>query len=161
MKLLSTLSFRKRSPLPAPAAATPAPDPEPVEAAPVAVAPSVAQAQAKELVSRVAHELPAFIAVAVLEADTGTILAGQWAGHSGGAVEAAAANAEIVRQTGLVIEALHLAATEQLTDILITLRQQLHLLRVLPQSGWLLYLAVRAQDTNPALARAVTQLVDE
>jgi hypothetical protein len=177
MGLFSSLSFRKRSQpelvaeaeptaevvvalaeAPAPAEATaPISAPEPA----AVPAPSAqARAQAEELVRRVVQELPTFTTVAVVDAATGKILAGQWAGHSGGAVEVAAANAEVVRQTSLCIDALHLTETEQLADILITLRQQLHVLRVLPQANWLLYLAVRTQDTNPALARAVLQMVD-
>jgi hypothetical protein len=103
----------------------------------------------------VVQELPDFMTVAIVDGASGHILAGQWAGHSGGAVEVAAAHAEIVKQTRLVIEALQLGPEELLEDILITLRRQLHLLRVLPASNWLLYLAVRTQDTNLALARAV------
>jgi len=171
MGLFSSLSFRKRSQpelvaeaVAEPAAqvavapvAVPAPAPEPA----AAPAPSAqVRAQAEELVRRVVQELPTFITVAVLDAATGKILAGQWAGHSGGAVEVAAANAEVVRQTRQCIEALQLTDTEQLADILITLRHQLHLLRVMPQAEWLLYLAVRTQDTNPALARAVLQMLD-
>jgi hypothetical protein len=106
-------------------------------------------------VRRVVRELPDFMTVAIVDGASGRILAGQWAGHSGGAVEVAAANAEIVQQTRLSIEALQLGPEELLEDILITLRKQLHLLRVLPTQNWLLYLAVRTQDTNLALARAV------
>jgi hypothetical protein len=176
MGLFSSLSFRKRTQPEAVAEAEPAAEvavatapaaasqPAAVPAPPAAPVPPVlsaqARAQAEELVRRVVQELPTFITVAVVEAATGKILAGQWAGHSGGAVEVAAANAEVVRQTNQCIEALQLTDTEQLADILITLRHQLHLLRVLPQPEWLLYLAVRTQDTNPALARAVLQLVD-
>jgi hypothetical protein len=166
MGLFSTLSFRKRSQSEPAAAAEPtvevlvaeAPAPEPPAAPP---APSAqARAQAEALVRRVVQELPAFMAVAVVEAATGQILAGQWAGHSSGALEVAAANAEVVRQINLCLAALQLTETEQLADVLLTLRQQLHLLRVLPQAGWLLYLAVHTQDTNPALARAVLQAID-
>ena len=172
MGLFSNLSFLKRSQpeLAASAAAVAeapapvvAPEPAPLPEAEtlVAPAPSAAdRAQADDLVRRVVQELPAFVTVAVVEAATGKILAGQWAGHSGGAVEVAVANAEIVRQTRLGIEALQLAGTEQLTDILITLRHELHLLRALPQAEWLLYLAVRTQDTNAALVRAVAQMID-
>lgn len=171
MGLFSSLSFRKRSQPELVAEAEPAAQVAVAPAAaPVAVpapkpaatpAPSAqVRAQAEELVHRVVQELPAFITVAVVDAATGKILAGQWAGHSGGAVEVAAANAEVVRQTRQCIEALQLTDTEQLADILITLRHQLHLLRVIPQAEWLLYLAVRTQDTNPALARAVLQLLD-
>lgn len=166
MGLFSNLSFRKRS-QPEPAAeAEPiadvlvveAPAPE-LPAAPAAPSAQV-RAQAEELVRRVVQELPSFITVAVVEAATGRILAGQWAGHSGGALEVAAAQAEVVRQTNLCLAALQLADTEQLADVLLTLRHQLHLLRVLPQAGWLLYLAVHTQDTNQALARAVLQAID-
>ncbi len=168
MGLFSSLSFRKRNQpeLAAEPAAEVAVAAEPVQLPelpePLAV-PALtpqARAEAEELVRRVVQELPNFLTVAVVEAATGKILAGQWAGHSGGAIEVAAANAEIVRQTRQCIEALQLTSTEQLADILITLRHQLHLLRVLPQGDWLLYLVVRTQDTNPALARAVLQLVD-
>ena len=168
MGLFSSLSFRKRNQpeLAAEVAAEvvvsvdSAPLPELPEPPAAPVLSQQARAEAEELVRRVVQELPNFLTVAVVEAASGKILAGQWAGHSGGAKEVAAANAEIVRQTRQCIEALQLTATEQLADILITLRQQLHLLRVLPQAEWLLYLAVRTQDTNPALARAVLQLVD-
>ncbi|MVN75880.1 hypothetical protein GO988_06030 [Hymenobacter sp. HMF4947] len=113
------------------------------------------RAQAEELIRSVVQELPDYLTVAVVEQVSGRILAGRWAGHSGGAVEVALANAEIVRQTQLGIEALQLGLTEQLQDILITLQHQVHLLQVLPQQQWLLYLAVHTQDTNLGLARAV------
>lgn len=132
------------------------------EAAPAPAAPAPApeisaqtRAEAEVLVRNVVRELPNFLTVAVVDSATGQILAGQWAGHSGGAVEVAAANAEIVRQTRQAIEALALAPAEQLEDILVTLSRQLHLLQVLSQHGWLLYLAIRTQDTNLALARTV------
>ena len=137
---------------PAPAAAAPEPAPLPPAAPEVS---SQARAQAEEIVRSVVAELPDFLTVAVVAGDSGQILAGQWAGHSGGAVEVAAANAEIVQQARQCIEALGLAPTEQLEDIVITLRRQLHLLQLLPQPGWLLYLAIRTQDTNLALARTV------
>jgi hypothetical protein len=126
----------------------------PVTSAPV-VDMSKVRAQAEGIVQNVVDELPSFITVAVVERASGNILAGKWAGNSGGAVEVAAANAEIVRQTYQAIEALQLGPDEQLEDILVMLRYQLHLLRVLPQVDWLLYLAVRTQDSNLGLARMV------
>jgi hypothetical protein len=178
MGLFSNLPFRKRSQaeaVPQPAAPTleippaptvaeaapelvveePTPMPVVASAPPEPVISSETRAQAEAVVRSVVQELPDFITVAIVDSASGRILAGQWAGHSGGAVEVAAANAEIVQQTRLAIEALQLGPEEQLEDILITLRRQLHLLRVLPTQNWLLYLAVRTQDTNLALARAV------
>jgi len=168
MGLFSNLSFRKRN-QPELAAEPTAEVVAAADSAPLLELPAPLaapglgddmRAEAEELVRRVVQELPNFLTVAVMEAASGKILAGQWAGHSGGAVEMAAANAEIVRQTRQCLDALQLTTTEQLADILITLRHQLHLLRVLPQAEWLLYLAVRTQDTNPALARAVLQMID-
>jgi hypothetical protein len=179
MGLFSNLPFLKRSQaeappqltapaqevLPAPAVSEDVAKPAEVAStpAPVAVAPASAEpvissetrAQAEVVVRRVVQELPDFMTVAIVDGASGRILAGQWAGHSGGAVEVAAANAEIVQQTRLAIEALQLGPEELLEDILITLRKQLHLMRVLPAQNWLLYLAVRTQDTNLALARTV------
>ena len=175
MGLLSTLHiFRKNKPeAPATspvaaeslAAEAPAVPPVPAPVAPPAAAPATpapdpaARARAEALVRQVVAELPDFMAVAVLEAATGRILAGQWAGHSGGALEAAAAHAELVRQVGLLCAALQLDPSEQLEEVMLTLRQQLHLLRPLPASPWLLYLAVRSQGTNPALVRTVLREV--
>ena len=184
MGLFSNLPFLKRSPAeatpkpepvepeatPAPTppiaeavveAPAPAPEPAPAPAAPEPAISAETRAEAEALVRRVVQELPDFMTVAVVESATGRILAGQWAGHSGGAVEVAAANAEIVQQTRLAIEALALGPEEQLEDILITLRRQLHLLRVLPAQNWLLYLAMRTQDTNLALARTVLRSLAE
>jgi hypothetical protein len=178
MGLFSNLPFLKRSqaeaapqpavpapevaPAPAVAEATAEPEVETLVVAPVAAPeppePAISsetRAQAEAVVRRVVQELPDFMTVAIVDGASGRILAGQWAGHSGGAVEVAAANAEIVQQTRLSIEALQLGPEEMLEDILITLRRQLHLLRVLPAQNWLLYLAVRTQDTNLALARTV------
>ena len=176
MGLFSNLSFRKRSPAeaaPAPVTAEPAAQPashqaaaaEPVPAPPLAPAQEAAapepaisaemRAQAEAMVRHVAEELPDFMTVAIVDSASGGILAGQWAGHSGGAVEVAAAHAEMVQQARLAIAALQLGPAEELEDILITLGGQLHLLRVLPAQNWLLYLAVRTQDTNLALAHTV------
>lgn len=176
MGLFSNLPFLKRSQAeatpqpvaptlevsPAPVIAAVAAEPVVAPLAPVAapepaepVISSETRAQAEAVVRRVVQELPDFMTVAIVDGASGRILAGQWAGHSGGAVEVAAANAEIVQQTRLAIEALQLGPEELLEDILITLRKQLHLLRVLPTQNWLLYLAVRTQDTNLALARTV------
>jgi len=175
MGLFSNLSFLKRNaPAPEPAAlpappaalpvaappvpvveATPVPEAAPAPAAPAPEISAQTRAEAEVLVRNVVRELPNFLTVAVVDSTSGQILAGQWAGHSGGAVEVAIANAEIVRQTRQAIEALALAPAEQLEDILVTLSRQLHLLQVLPQHNWLLYLAIRTQDTNLALARTV------
>ena len=95
------------------------------------------------------------LATGGVAAHSGQILAGSWAGHSGGAVEVAAANAEMVRQVRLALGALQLDATEELHDIVVSMRRQLHLLQVLPRQQWLLYLAIPTQNTNLALARTV------
>ena len=180
MGLFSNLSFRKRGQAEAtPVLATLAPEApaalastEAAAEPTVVLAPEVAaattpepaistetRAQAETMVRRVVQELPDFMTVAVVDGTSGRILAGQWAGHSGGAVEVAVAHAALVQQTHLAIEALQVGPEELLEDVLITLRRQLHLLRVLPAQNWLLYLAVRTQDTNQALVRTVLRTV--
>ena len=179
MGLFSNLSFRKRGQAEAtPALATLAPEapaalasteaaaeptvvlaPEVAAATPEPAISTETRAQAETMVRRVVQELPDFMTVAVVDGTSGRILAGQWAGHSGGAVEVAVAHAALVQQTHLAIEALQVGPEELLEDVLITLRRQLHLLRVLPAQNWLLYLAVRTQDTNQALVRTVLRTV--
>ena len=63
---------------------------------------------------------------------------------------------EVVRLKRRALEVLQLP-TEKIEDILITLREQLHLLRVSQDGRLLLYLVVSPYDTNLAIARALLQ----
>nr|WP_246601916.1 hypothetical protein [Hymenobacter profundi] len=66
---------------------------------------------------------------------------------------AAAYNTEVVKQKLKAISALKLNQTIQ--DILLTLTDQLHLLKLSPNGQKFIYLAVNSRDTNLAVARQV------
>ena len=108
---------------------------------------------AKQAVKEILDELPTLLAVAVVETETGMPLAS----HSNLAdfdIETAAAyNTEVVKQKLRAVQALKLNQTVQ--DILLTLTDQLHLLKLSADGGKFIYLAVNAADTNLAMARQV------
>lgn len=106
-----------------------------------------------QTIKEIMKELPTLVAVAVVETETGMPLAS----HSNVAdfdIETAAAyNTEVVKQKLKAISALKLNQTIQ--DILLTLTDQLHLLKLSPDGKKFIYLAVNSRDTNLAVARQV------
>lgn len=107
----------------------------------------------KQIVQDILTELPTLLAVAVVETESGMPLAS----HSNIAdfdIETAAAyNTEVVKAKLKALSALKLNQTLQ--DILLTLTDQFHLLRLSPDGGMFVYLAVNSRDTNLAQARMV------
>lgn len=113
-----------------------------------------ASIQAQATVDAVCRALPEVLAVAVIAIESGQSLASYAAQPSMNPAKAAPYNAEVVKQKRQAIEALGLTG-EKIEDILITLREQLHLLRLSHDEQVLLYLAVNSRDTNLAIARDV------
>ncbi|RTQ45933.1 hypothetical protein EJV47_23975 [Hymenobacter gummosus] len=111
-------------------------------------------AEAGEVVQNVLAELPDLLAVAVVDARTGTSLAAHSNDASIAPATAAAFNAEVVRQKQKALTALNLI-DEQIEDILISLSSQLHLMKLADGGRKFIYLAVSAQATNLATAREV------
>ena len=107
----------------------------------------------KQTIQDILAELPTLLVVAVVDSETGMPLAS----HSNVAnfdVETATAyNTEVVKAKLKAIKALKLDQTLQ--DILLTLTDQLHLLRLSPDGNKFIYLAVNSRDTNLAQARQV------
>jgi predicted regulator of Ras-like GTPase activity (Roadblock/LC7/MglB family) len=107
----------------------------------------------KQTVQGIMDDLPTLLAVAVVETETGMPLAS----HSNIAdfdIETAAAyNTEVVKAKLKAIQALKLNQTVQ--DILLTLTDQLHLLKLSADGQKFIYLAVNARDTNLAQARQI------
>lgn len=110
--------------------------------------------KAAATVAAVRQALPELLAVAVVELETNKVLAKYSSLAQLQPEKAAIHNAEVVRQKQRALKALALP-NEKIEDILITLREQLHLLRVSQNGDWLLYLIVSPQDTNLAIAREV------
>ncbi|MBO0359709.1 hypothetical protein J0X19_17240 [Hymenobacter sp. BT186] len=108
---------------------------------------------AKQAVKDILAELPTLLAVAVVETETGMPLAS----HSNIAefdIETAAAyNTEVVKQKLKAVQALKLNQTVQ--DILLTLTDQLHVIKLSPKGDKFIYLAVNSRDTNLAVARQI------
>jgi hypothetical protein len=99
-------------------------------------------------------DLPGLVAVAVVDVTSGMALAS----HSNSAAinpeTAAAYNTEVVKQKQKAMTALKLT-DETIEDILITLTNQLHLLKLNPAGNKFIYLVVNSRETNLAIAREV------
>ena len=106
-----------------------------------------------QTVQSILKELPTLVAVAVVETETGMPLAFHSNVSDFDVETAAAYNTEVVKAKLKAISALKLNQTIQ--DILLTLTDQLHLLKLSPDGGKFIYLAVNAKDTNLAMARNV------
>jgi hypothetical protein len=109
---------------------------------------------AEQVLHRTLQGLPELLAAAVVHIDSGQVLASYTTTRELNPEKVAAFNAEVVRQQRLALGALRLPG-EALEDILISLRTQLHLLRVLADGQRLLYVAVDCRDTNLGIAREV------
>ena len=107
----------------------------------------------KDTVKGILADLPTLVAVAVVETETGMPLASH-ANIADLDIETAAAyNTEVVKSKLKAIQALKLNQTLQ--DILLTLTDQLHLLKLSPTGDKFIYLAVNSKDTNLAQARQI------
>lgn len=106
-----------------------------------------------QAIQNILKELPSLVAVAVVETETGMPLAHHSNLASFDAETAAAYNTEVVKQKLKAIQALKLDQTIQ--DILLTLTDQLHLLKLSADGGKFIYLAVNSRDTNLAMARQI------
>ncbi|MFD1468813.1 hypothetical protein ACFQ48_11310 [Hymenobacter caeli] len=118
--------------------------------------PGPLRAQAAATVAAVRAALPELLAVAVIDIESGQALAAHSNTPRLDPAKAAPHNAEVVRQKRRALLALALP-DEKIEDILITLRGQIHLLRISRDDKRLLYLVVSPLDTNLAIARGVLQ----
>jgi predicted regulator of Ras-like GTPase activity (Roadblock/LC7/MglB family) len=110
----------------------------------------------KQTIKDIMNELPTLLAVAVVEVETGMPLASH-ANVADFDIETAAAyNTEVVKAKLKAIKALNLNQTVQ--DILLTLTDQLHLLKLSPNGDKFIYLAVNSRDTNLAQARQIMKM---
>jgi hypothetical protein len=118
----------------------------------MAYSPNTAAGQA---VQNILNELPSLMAIAVVDISSGMSLAS----HSNSSINpdtAAAYNTEVVKQKQKAISALKLQG-EAIDDILITLTNQLHLLKLVNDGKKFIHLVVNPRDTNLAIAREVVR----
>ena len=110
---------------------------------------------AGQAVQNILNDLPSLLAVAVVDISSGMSLAS----HTNSSINpdtAAAYNTEVVKQKQKAIGALKLQG-ESIDDVLITLTNQLHLLKVVNDGKKFIYLVVNPRDTNLAIAREVVR----
>ncbi|PJJ53235.1 hypothetical protein [Hymenobacter chitinivorans] len=112
------------------------------------------RAAAEAILRQLLTDLPELLIGAVVQLGSGQALASYATSRDFNLSKVCGYNAEVVRQTQQLLQALRLT-DEHIEDILITLSGQLHLLRLLPDGQRLLYVVVDCRDTNLALARAV------
>jgi predicted regulator of Ras-like GTPase activity (Roadblock/LC7/MglB family) len=110
---------------------------------------------AGQAVQNILNDLPGLLAVAVVDISSGMSLAS----HTNSTINpdtAAAYNTEVVKQKQKAISALKLQG-EGIDDILISLTNQLHLLKLVNDGKKFIYLVVNPRDTNLAIAREVVR----
>jgi predicted regulator of Ras-like GTPase activity (Roadblock/LC7/MglB family) len=107
---------------------------------------------AGKVIQDVLNDLPGLLAVAVVDINSGMALASHSNSPSLNPETAAAYNTEVVKQKQKAMSALKLTG-ENIEDILITLSNQLHLIKLAGTK--FIYLAVNSRETNLAIAREV------
>ncbi|WP_139925391.1 hypothetical protein [Hymenobacter sp. DG01] len=108
---------------------------------------------AGKVIDGILQDLPGLMAVAVVDTNSGMSLASHSNTPSINPDTAAAYNTEVVKQKQKAMAALKLQG-EAIEDILITLSNQIHLLK-LTENNKFIYLVVNSRDTNLAIAREV------
>ena len=108
---------------------------------------------AGQAVQNILNDLPGLMAIAVVDLSSGMSLAS----HTNSGINpdtAAAYNTEVVKQKQKAMAALKLQG-ETMDDILITLTNQLHLIKLVGEGKKFIYLVVNSRETNLAIAREV------
>lgn len=100
---------------------------------------------------RIQAEVPGFIAASLVDIDSGMTLAVLSSRSDFDLAAASAFNSEIIKQKLKTIRALGLQST--LEDILLTLSDQLHLIRMVGEASFI-YLAAEKASTNLAIIRS-------
>ncbi|HEY0191100.1 MAG TPA: hypothetical protein VGC42_08255 [Kofleriaceae bacterium] len=109
-----------------------------------------AEKQIIESFEKVAAEIPGFIAAALVDVDSGMTLGVKSMRPDFDLAAASAYNSEMVKQKQKIMRALSLKTT--LEDMLITLGDQIHLIKVVTPSTFI-YLAADRASANIAIVR--------
>lgn len=112
------------------------------------------KAQFGQIISAVLQELPELLAVSIIQLSSGELQATHHITGKTDPAKAAGYNAGVIRQNQLAIQALGLTG-ETIEDMLVTLNNQWHVLRLLPGNRHFIHLMVSMRDTNLGIAREV------
>jgi hypothetical protein len=108
--------------------------------------------QIQDTFDRVAQEIPGFIAASLVDLDSGMTLGARSVRSDFDLTAASAYNSEMVKQKLKIMKALKLDTT--LEDMLLTLGDQIHLIKVVSPSSFI-YLAADRGQANLAIVRNV------
>ena len=104
-----------------------------------------------DVIAKIEADMSGFIAASVVDLESGMTLAAKSARPEFDLAVASAYNSELVKQKLKIVKALNLKTT--LEDVLLTLGDQLHLIKIVPGGHTFLYLAADRASTNLAIVR--------
>jgi hypothetical protein len=106
--------------------------------------------QIQDIFEKIANDIPGFIAASLVDLESGMTLGARSARNDFDLSAASAYNSEMVKQKLKIMKALNLRTT--LEDMLLTLGDQIHLIRLVGP-GTFVYLAADRATTNLAIVR--------
>ena len=106
--------------------------------------------QIQDAFERVANDIPGFIAASLVDLESGMTLGARTSRNDFDLTAASAYNSEMVKQKLKIMKALNLRTT--LEDMLITLGDQIHLIKLVTPTSFV-YLAADKGSTNLAIVR--------
>jgi hypothetical protein len=104
-----------------------------------------------DVIAKIESEMNGFIAASIVDLESGMTLAAKSVRSDFDLTVASAYNSELVKQKLKIMKALGLKTT--LEDILLTLGDQIHLIKVFSNGQTFLYLAAERASTNLAIVR--------
>lgn len=104
-----------------------------------------------DVIDRIEGDMSGFIAASIVDLESGMTLAARSQRSDFDLAVASAYNSELVKQKMKIVKALGLKTT--LEDMLLTLGDQLHLIKLFPGGNTFLYLAADRASTNLAIVR--------
>lgn len=107
--------------------------------------------QIVEVIDKIASEMSGFIAASLVDMESGLTLGAKSMRSDFDLGVASAYNSELVKQKLKIIKALNLKST--LEDILLTLSDQIHIIKMVSPNIFL-YLAADRESTNLAIVRS-------
>jgi hypothetical protein len=106
--------------------------------------------QIQDTFERIANDIPGFIAASLVDLESGMTLGARSARGDFDLTAASAYNSEMVKQKLKIMKALNLRTT--LEDMLLTLGDQIHLIKMVGTTSFV-YLAADRATTNLAIVR--------
>ena len=105
----------------------------------------------EDVISKIEADMSGFIAASIVDLESGMTMAAKTNRSDFDLTVASAYNSELVKQKLKIMKALGLKTT--LEDMLLTLGDQIHLIKIFPGGHTFLYLAAEKASTNLAIVR--------